>query len=265
MLPVLLNLKLIEIYTFGVFLVLSFFWGAFLLWSNIRLSSYKEEEIFDGVFLSMAGALFFGRLMYVILHFEKFGFSFLKFILINGYPGISLIGSVVGGILVFHLYTLFHKISFFEASDYFTSPLLLSIGIGKLGSFFSGVEVGVKTKFPLAIKYAGYEGLRHPFALYESILFFVGAYIAYKLMFSIRRGTLQKGGSIFFFWWFFAIILLSFSKLSVPQSTIVKYDFNMVVSLVILLTSTLYFIYYFRSQFLKVRFPKMKKKKSKEK
>ncbi len=265
MLPVLLDLKLIKIYTFGVFLVLAFFWGTFLLWSNMRLSSYKEEEVFDGVFLGLAGALFFGRLLYVILHFDKFGFSFLKFILINGYPGISLIGSVVGGLLVFHLYTMFHKMSFFKASDYFTSPLLLSIAIGKMGSFFSGVEVGLKTKFPIAVKYVGYDGLRHPAALYESILFFVGAFIAYRIMFSMRRETFQRGFSIFFFWWYFAIVLLAFSKLAVPQSSVLNYDFNMIASLIILLTSTLYFIYYFRSHFLKIRLPKVKKKKSKEK
>ena len=31
MLPVLLDLKFVKIYTFGVFLVLAFFWGAFFL------------------------------------------------------------------------------------------------------------------------------------------------------------------------------------------------------------------------------------------
>src|SRR3989344_1827087 len=111
MLPVLLDLKFIKIYTFGVFLVLAFFWSSFLMWRNIRLSSHKEEEIFDGIFIAIGGAVFFGRLLYVILHFDKFGFNLARFILINGYPGASLYGAVIGGIIVFYLYCVMHKIS----------------------------------------------------------------------------------------------------------------------------------------------------------
>src|SRR3989338_5725614 len=105
MLPVLLNLGLIKIYTFGVFLVLGFFWATFLLWKNIRLTSFKEEDVFDGLFISLLGALFFGRLVYVILNFKDFGFSILKFILINCYPGISLYGAVFGGLFILFLFS----------------------------------------------------------------------------------------------------------------------------------------------------------------
>ena len=58
MIPVLLDLKFIKIYTFGIFLVLAFFWGAFILWKNYLLTAQKEEELFDGMFLSLAGGLF---------------------------------------------------------------------------------------------------------------------------------------------------------------------------------------------------------------
>ena len=76
MLPVLLDLKFVKIYTFGIFLVLAFFWGTFLLWRSLRLSSYREEDAFDGLFLALAGGLFVSRLVYVILNFQKFGFNF---------------------------------------------------------------------------------------------------------------------------------------------------------------------------------------------
>jgi len=110
MLPVLVDLKFIKIYTFGVFLVLAFFWGSFVLWKNIRLTPQKEEEIFDGLFLSLAGSLFFSRIIYVILNFEKFGFSILKFILINGYPGLSLYGALFGGFFTLFLYLLVKRL-----------------------------------------------------------------------------------------------------------------------------------------------------------
>ena len=112
MLPVLLNLGFIKIYTYGVFLVLGFFWAIFLLWKNIRLTSFKEEDVFDGLFLSMFGSIFFGRLVYVFLNFKDFGFNLLKYILINGYPGISLYGSIFGGFFVLYLFTNSRKLNF---------------------------------------------------------------------------------------------------------------------------------------------------------
>src|SRR3972149_10209295 len=169
MLPVLLDLKFIKIYTFGVFLVLGFFWSAFLLWHNIRLTSYKEEDVFDGLFLSLFGGLFIGRLVYVVLNFNDFGFDILKFILINGYPGISLIGAILGGIFTLFGFFGLKKIDFSEIIDYFISPLFVALVFGKLGSFFSGADVGSVTTFFLKIRYASFEGLRHLTAFYEAV------------------------------------------------------------------------------------------------
>src|SRR3990167_3956926 len=187
MLPVLLDLKFIKIYTFGVFLVLAFFWGSFILWKNIRLTSQKEDEIFDGLFLALGGGLFFSRLLYVILNYDKFGFDVLKFILINGYPGLSLYGALFGSFIILYLYFLYKKISFKDTADYFITPVFIGLALGKLGSFFSGSEVGTQTKFFLSIKYFGYDGLRHLTPLYEGILFAMAAYMSYRLLFQIRR------------------------------------------------------------------------------
>ena len=121
MLPVLLDLKFIKIYTFGVFLVLSLFWGAFLLWKNVRLTQYKEEEIFDSMIFSLIGGMFVGRLVYVLLNWSSFGFDILKFILINGYPGFSFYGCIAGGMLFLGTYFSFKKMGIFW------QPILLII------------------------------------------------------------------------------------------------------------------------------------------
>ena len=174
MLPVLVNLGFIKIYTFGVFLVLGFFWAIFLLWKNIRLTAFKEEDVFDGLFLSMFGAIFFGRLIYVFLNFKDFGFNLLKYILINGYPGISLYGSIFGGFLVLYLLTNSRKLNFNDLIDYLISPIFIGMVFGKIGAFFSGAEIGTKTNFLLKIKYVGFDGARHLVGLYEGILLAIG-------------------------------------------------------------------------------------------
>lgn len=249
MIPILLDLRFIKIHTFGAFLVLGFFWGSYLLWKLIRLTSYKEEEIFDSLFIAIIGGLTGGRLLYVAFHFNKFGFDMMKFILINGYPGLMMYGVLLGGIagLWYHLNR--KKIKFLDAVNYFIPPLFLGLGFGKLGSFFSGVEAGAKTSFFLAVKIIGFEGKHHITPLYEALLFFAGAYISYRLLFEIRKEKFAKGFCLYFFAWFFALVYFSFDVLKEERIFIFimkQYSFNTVFSFILLLTFSFYFLYYFR-------------------
>jgi len=250
MLPILFSIGPVKIYTFGVFLVLAFFWGSFLLWKLIRLTAFKEEEVFDGLFLSLGFSLFFGRLFYVILNFSEFGFSLLKFILINGYPGLSLYGAFFGGFFGLLIFCLLKKLKFFLLIDYFIPPLFLALAFGKLGSFFSGAEVGTKTKFFLAAKFAGFDGVRHLTSFYESLLFFFGCYLAYRLLFLIRKDKLFSGFLFYFFSWFFSLTYFFVDKLKANHLYFFNLNFNLIISQIILLTTTIYFFYYFRNQII---------------
>ncbi|HLL60581.1 MAG TPA: prolipoprotein diacylglyceryl transferase family protein [Candidatus Nitrosocosmicus sp.] len=250
MLPVLLDLKYIKIYTFGVFLVLAFFWGMFLLWRNVKLTSYKEEDIFDGLFVTILGSLFFSRLLYVITHFDFFGFNILKFILINGYPGLTLYGALLGGLLTFYLYSRSKKISFSSIIDYGISPLLLSLGIGKIGSFFSGGDVGTQTQFLLSVKYVGFTGMRHITPLYEAILLFIGAYFTYRFLFLIRRTVLPKGFNLIFTAFYFPLIYLLLDKIKQNHLYFLGINLNFLLSLIFVFVFGIYFLYIFRKEIL---------------
>lgn len=246
MLPVLLDLKFIKIYTFGIFLMLAFFWSTFMIWRNVRMTSYKEEDIFDGIFLSLAGGLFFGRLIYVIINFSDFGFDVLKFVLINGYPGMSIWGIIAGALVTLYLFFANRKIDFKEVIDYFVSPMFTALMFGKLGAFFAGSEVGAKTNFFLRLKFPGHEGLRHLTSFYEAILFGIAAYISYRILFEIRKERFVHGFNLFFFLWVFGFIYFIFDKLKAPTLYLQGHSFNQVVSGGLLLTTSFWFIYYKR-------------------
>jgi len=264
MLPVLLDLTFLKIYTFGVFLMLAFFWSTFLLWKNFLLTSHKEEEIFDHLFLGLFGGLFISRLVYVGLHFSEFGYSFLKFILINGYPGLSLYGFMFGFLISIYLSMNRSKVKFSETIDYFVPSAFVALAFGKIGAFFSGAEVGAKTNFPLKLKYVGADGMRHLTPLYEGILFLIGGFIAYQLLFSIRREKFAKNINLFFFFWFVGLVLACSDLLK--DSTAIMFStisFNALISYFLLLTFSAYFIYYFRSSvfaYVKSNFKKFHKK-----
>jgi len=248
MLPILFSIGPVKIYTFGVFLVLAFFWGSFLLWKLIRLTAFKEEDVFDGLFLSLGFSLLFGRFFYVILNFSDFGFDILKFILINGYPGFSLYGVLLGGFLGLFIFCFFKKIKFFSFIDYFIPPLFLALAFGKLGSFFSGAEIGIKTNFFLAVKYVGFDGLRHLTSFYESLFFFLGSYFSYKILFLIRKGKFFSGFLFYLFVWYFSLVYFFFDSMKENRLFFFGFSFNMIVSQLILLTTTVFFLYYFRNQ-----------------
>ncbi len=248
MLPILLNLGVVKIYTFGVFLVLAFFWGSFFLWRNVRLTSFKEEDIFDALFVSMFGGLFMARLFHVGLHFDKFGFDVIRFILINGYPGLNFYGGLFGAFLTLYFYLLTKKIKFTSLVDYVSAPLLLAIGIAKIGAFFSGVEIGSKTKLVVSLKYAHFDGMRHLTAFYEGLLFFIATVIAYKLLFSVRRQKYHNGFVFLFFMWATSSILLGFDSLKAYRSFVLgTFSFNLYVSLILCLTLTVCISYYLRA------------------
>lgn len=246
MLPVLFELGFIKIYTSGVFLVLSLFWSAFFLWKNISLTSYKEEEIFDGLFLSLIGGLFIGRAIYVIINFSEFGLNILKFILITGYPGIYFFGFVFGFFLFWYIFMSVKKIPYRKCIDYIVPPFFLALGIGKIGAFFSGSEIGTQTKFIIALIYPNLDGARHLTSFYEGLLFFAGAYLTYKLIFLIRQEKLQGGFNLIFFIWAFSFTQSLLDPLKSFKIVIGQYSVDMVVSLVLLLTGSIYLLYYFR-------------------
>ncbi|NTU73051.1 prolipoprotein diacylglyceryl transferase [Candidatus Roizmanbacteria bacterium] len=246
MLPVLLDLRFLKIYTFGIFLVLAFFWACFLVWKLVRLTSHKEEEVFDAIFVSIPIGLIAGRIMYIATHFDKFGFDIWRYILINGYPGLVLYGCVIGFFLGIRAFFAINKVKFSDVIDYLVPPALLALAIGKLGSFFAGVELGTKTTFPIAIKYANADGLRHLTALYEGLLFFLGAFVAYKILFAIRREKYRKGFLFSCFFWYFALVTASFDSLKVSHINLGPVSLNSILSWAILLTLSIYLGYYFR-------------------
>lgn len=247
MLPILLQIGFFKIYTFGIFLVLAFFWGAFYLWKNIQLTSFKEDEIFDGLFIGLAGGAIVGRLVHVILHFSDFGLNILKIILVNGYPGFSMWGGILGFFLFIYFFCNSHKIKFEDLIDYLIPPVFLALAIGKIGSFFAGVEIGTITTIPVAIKYAGIDGMRHLTPLYEGILLFIATYVAHKMVFTVRRGGLSRGFLLLFFFWVYSAIYAGFDFIREGKAEIMGYSAFGILAFIILLTLSLYFVYYFRA------------------
>jgi len=235
MLPIIAQLGSFSIYTYGVFLMLGFFWACFFIWKHIRISKFEEEIAFDIVLVSFGGAVVFGRIAYCLTHFQEFGFNILKYILANGYPGISSAGMILGGIVTMYWACRIRKIKFQEFSDYVVSSLFIFTAIVEMGAFFAGTEPGIYWKW-----------IRHPVALYKAVFLGIGAYLSFRMFFNVRKEKVEKGASLFFFFWVYSLVTIVFQFFKDKRTLLTESPIDYWVFFILLLTSCFYFVYYFR-------------------
>lgn len=250
MLPILIAIGPLKIYTMGVFVVLGFFWSFFLLWKLIKLTSFKEEDVFDIVFLGILTAFIGARLLYVILRNNLFGFNLIKIIFINGYPGLAVWGGVAGFMVGIVLLSKHKKIQWRELSDYIVpSALLFSVFIS-LGGLLSGSFVGSTTSFPLSVLYAGIEGKRHMIGLYSALFYAIGTFISYRYIYAVRRGETVKGSVMLFGLWYFGLSHLLLDKVKEHTLYLFGLRFDSVIGFVLFFIIGLYFVHIYRKNII---------------
>ena len=235
MLPIFAQLGSLSIYTNGVFLMLGFFWACFFVWKHIRISKFGEETAFDIIFLSFGGALVVGRVVYCLIHFKEFGLNLLKYILANGYPGISAAGMLLGGVGAMYWACHVRKIKFQEFSDYIVPSLFIFTVAAELGAFVAGTEPGIVWKW-----------FRHPVALYKAAVLGVGVYVSLVMFYNVRKEKIEKGAPLFFFFWLYSLVFVGFQFLLDKRVLITQSPIDTWAFYILLLTSCFYFVYYFR-------------------
>ncbi|MFH0773400.1 MAG: prolipoprotein diacylglyceryl transferase family protein [bacterium] len=235
MLPLFAQLGSLSLYTYGVFLMLGFFWACFFIWKHIRISKFEEENAFDITFISFGGALVIGRIIYCLMHFQEFGLNILKYLLANGYPGISSVGMLLGGVGTMYWACRVRKIKFQEFSDYIAPSLFVFAMAAELGAFIAGTEPGIVWKW-----------FRHPVAFYKATLLGVGTYLSFHMFYNVRKEKIEKGAPLFFFLGSYSFVYVVFQFLRDKRSLITESPIETGALFILLLTSCFYFVYYFR-------------------
>lgn len=119
-----------------LFCFLIFLYSIFSLSKDDLLFVRKDvtmERIFNMAFLSAFSALFFARLFYVLLNPEPVFYTVLGFFLFPYFPGLSLLGGVLGGALLLLLHPGKKKMPIGRLFDFFTVGLMTSIPFGIWG------------------------------------------------------------------------------------------------------------------------------------
>lgn len=95
-------------------------------------------EVFDVAFLVLLFALFFARLCYVIFHFRPTYLNPLVFFLLPYYPGLSLVGGVLGALITILVLTKRHKYPRGRFLDFFAFAFLSALPLGSLSYLVAG-------------------------------------------------------------------------------------------------------------------------------
>jgi len=218
--PILFSIGPIAISSFGFFSALAFLLASFLIWKFAQeqllysQTPFEEETLFDSLFVFTLATLFGARLIFVLSHFNEFGFNFLRWLLVREINGFSfLAGFLIGGLLLL-VFSLKKKLDFWSLFDIFSLGLFPALSLIFIGAFLDGVGAGAKTDFPWGVLFVGQESRRHPVQLLAVVFFLIGFLILKKIRLLALKKKLKNGVMTLFFLFFcgLALFLLEFFK-----------------------------------------------------
>ncbi|TXG75725.1 hypothetical protein E6Q11_06985 [Candidatus Dojkabacteria bacterium] len=98
------------------------------------------EEIFNASIIISIISLVFARLVYVIFYPKEVFMSVLGFILFPYFPGLSLVGGLVGGSIALYAYARYKKFPIGRVFDFFSLSFLFILPVGLIGFFILSGE-----------------------------------------------------------------------------------------------------------------------------
>lgn len=141
MLPILLSVGPVKIYSYGVCLVLGLFLSLYFWWKMGRDEHWDEIALFDGFFLSLIAFGVGGRLGYVILHPGSVG-TLQRSLAILAYPGVNVVGGVVASLILMIMFARAHDWQEWKVADAFVVTLASVMILAGLGGVLNG-SIGV--------------------------------------------------------------------------------------------------------------------------
>jgi phosphatidylglycerol---prolipoprotein diacylglyceryl transferase len=218
MIPVLLRIGPITIYSYGLMMALGFVAGDILLSHECRRRGLSSELgtaiIVWGAIGGLAGARIYDVLENWTIYIRQ-----PASIIFSG-AGFVWYGGLIGGIISTWLVARRHRLSFLAVADLCAAPLVLGMAFGRLGCQLSGDgDWGLPSTLPWAMAYpkaivgwgpetvlrldsqgnlvSGFtEGVRvHPTPVYEAILY-VGIFC---FLWSIRKKVALEGELLYLY------------------------------------------------------------------
>jgi len=185
--PILFQIGPLTVRYYGLLMALAFLAGYFIFRriSKKEMSGNETDVYFIYMIIGLtAGA----RLGQVIFYDPLFYLKYPLEILAIWHGGLASHGAFIGGIIATIIFCRRHKKRFYRIADLIVVPVALGAAFVRIGNFINGEIVGrvANAHLPWAMKFDGYEGLRHPVQIYEAIMN-VGVFCILLLLRKVKR------------------------------------------------------------------------------
>ncbi len=218
MIPIILRLGPVTIYSYGLMMALGFIAADLLLSHECRRRCFKLEMATALIVWGAVGGLAGARLYDVFDNWTAY-MSHPASIIFSG-AGFVWYGGLIGGIVSSWLVARHFRVSFLTIADLCAAPLALGMAFGRMGCQLSGDgDWGLPSKLPWAMAYpkaivgwgpetvlkldgqgnlvSGYfPGVRvHPTPIYEAVLYFG----LFCFLWSIRKKVTLEGELLYLY------------------------------------------------------------------
>ncbi len=169
---------------FGLFAAAGVFLAVRLAARAARQRGLDPRPVFDFSIWGVASGIFFGHLVHLVAyHPEELGDPrrVLQF-----WEGLSSFGGLLGGVIAALLFFRVKKIHLGDYGDALALGIAPGWAVARLGCFAVHDHPGVKTAFPLAVRFP--DGTRHDLGFYDALVLLAIAGLLWLLR---RRGALE--------------------------------------------------------------------------
>lgn len=256
--PTIFTIGPLEVRWYGLFYVISFLLGYWLVKKNFKHRSiHLSNDDYDSfLFNMMLGVILGGRIGYILFYNLSYYVHNPLTIFYFWEGGMSFHGGALGVIVAGWLFCRKHKLSFYQLADPVMPIVAIGLGLGRLGNFINGELYGRATDVPWGMIFLNTDPqllVRHPSQLYE--LFLEGILLAIILQWIYRKVKIE--GLVF--WAFiggygiFRFILEYFRQpddIELYNNGLILKLFTMgqILSLAMVLFSLLFTIYLFKKR-----------------
>ncbi|MEI7652816.1 MAG: prolipoprotein diacylglyceryl transferase family protein [bacterium] len=257
MLPIIFTTSYFTLYTYGVFACIALFLFLYLIWRYARMTPEREEDIFDVLILAGLASFISGRLAYVSLHWADFSLRGLSSVFAaHIYPGVQDSVAYIAFFVTAAVLFRRKRVPVLALLAHLSVAICAGLSVLSIGSLFSGTTVGTITSFPLRIKYAGYDGLRHVVGMYSGLYFALSAYVIHTVLMYARQQKHLFGAVAGLVIWLFAfgkVIFLPITEIAIYYPTGTEKAFDYVLIGLMQLTGLCMLLYHLKLYLIKLR------------
>ncbi len=195
----------LEIRWYGICLAVAMVGGMELMIRSLRKRGFAPDDAWITVLPAVIAAVVGARFWHVITH-AGYYIDHPHLVLKSGMGGFGVFGGIIAGVTTAALVARIRNVNLLTLADAVAAPLLLMIGVLRIGNWFNQELYGSATSLPWALEVAvdGTTTTHHPLFLYEILICIaiaLGLFMAERYTTIFRPGMTLPAATLCYSFW----------------------------------------------------------------